>query len=206
MKVGRAKVLTTDQFDEVLSYVHKTSSASLRDVAMLAMSFKAGLRAKEIALLSWSDVTDAAGNVGRESIDPVSGGITVVFEVPARAAKGGHSRTVPMHPFLRTSLVNLRTSRPRDIFIIHPLRPTKLVHSTPNAIAQYLRTVLIKTGLEGASSHSGRRTFITNMARQANLHHCSLRDVQLVAGHRRIQTTEAYIEPSEDVASLISSA
>jgi integrase/recombinase XerD len=50
-------------------------------------------------------------------------------------------------------------------------------------------------GFEGVcSSLSGRRSFITVAARNIHRSGCSLWDVQLLAGHRSIETTERYVD------------
>lgn len=59
-------------------------------------------------------------------------------------------------------------------------------------------------GLPEHSSHSGRRTFITNLAKNLGRKY-TLRDVQLLAGHSRLDTTEQYIEPSSNIVDLVGS-
>ena len=69
---------------------------------------------------------------------------------------------------------------------------TKLANR--QAILDAARAVFRELGYEGCSSHSGRRSFITMAARNIHRSGCSLRDVQLLAGHRSIETTERYID------------
>jgi len=64
--------------------------------------------------------------------------------------------------------------------------------------AQFINRAFRKIGLNGCSSHSGRRTFITRAARLVHRVGGSLRDVQLLAGHRSIQTTQRYIDGDTD--------
>ena len=55
-----------------------------------------------------------------------------------------------------------------------------------------------RLGLKGASSHSGRRTFVTEAARAIVSHGGSLRDVQQLAGDASLATTQRYIEGNSD--------
>ena len=51
-----------------------------------------------------------------------------------------------------------------------------------------------RLGWEGYSSHSGRRTFCTKVARKITEAGGSLKDVQALMGHESLQTTSRYIE------------
>lgn len=69
---------------------------------------------------------------------------------------------------------------------------------TPVSIVNWFAKAYRTIGLQGCSSHSGRRTFITRAARLVHKTAGSLRDVQLLAGHRSIQTTQRYIDGDTD--------
>ena len=64
----------------------------------------------------------------------------------------------------------------------------------PNSIVNWFVTMFHELDLEGCSSHSGRRTFITAAAKNVHRAGGSLRDVQLLAGHQSIETTQRYID------------
>ena len=69
---------------------------------------------------------------------------------------------------------------------------------TPRSIVNWFKQLYLELGLNGCSSHSGRRTFITRSARLVSKAGGCLRDVQELAGHRAITTTERYIEGDRD--------
>ncbi len=68
-----------------------------------------------------------------------------------------------------------------------------------NQFAKWFKGV----GLEGCSSHSGRRTFITNAARKISTVGGSLKDVQSLAGHSSLETTQRYIEVNSEARKRI---
>ena len=71
-------------------------------------------------------------------------------------------------------------------------------HLGPNSIAHWFKRLYRALGFDGCSSHSGRRTFITRAARKVSAAGGSLRDVQQLAGHASLQTTQRYVEGSPD--------
>src|SRR5216683_3802727 len=95
----QAKIVSSTQERAILGYL-ETTRYPHRDRVMFLLSMKAGLRAKEIALLTWAMVTDAAGQIAD------------AIHLPNRTSKGKTGgRTIPMHPDLQAALVTLQTWR-----------------------------------------------------------------------------------------------
>jgi len=80
----------------------------------------------------------------------------------------------------------------RDLIAV--IRSYRGSHLKANSIVNWFVARYQELGFEGCSSHSGRRSFITVAARNIHRSGCSLRDVQLLAGHQSIETTERYID------------
>ncbi len=155
---------------------------------MFLLSVKAGLRAKEVAELTWAMVTDADGRVA----DAIA--------LEDRASKGrGGGRTIPLHPHLRDALAALQAERgekaARDRPVVHSERGAGM---SAASVAVWFHRLYGGIGLAGCSSHSGRRTFITRAARKIVEAGGSLRDVQQLAGHAQLGTTQGYIDGSSD--------
>lgn len=178
----QAKILSESNIGDLLAFA-ETTRRTLRNKVIVLLSAKAGLRAGEVAHLTWPMVTDAAGDIG------------TVLELPDQAAKKGSGRTIPLHSDLRSALRELRVTSCADGPVIVSERGGPM---TPLSIVIWFANAYRMLGLDGCSSHSGRRTFITRAARLVHRAGGSLRDVQLLAGHRSIQTTQRYIEGDTD--------
>ena len=148
---------------------------------MVLLSFKAGLRACEIAGLEWPMVLGSDGRVTDQ--------ITLARGI----AKKGSGRLIPMHRKLTKALRKLHDAEGEPALgaLIRSERGDKM---TAGSVVNWFGLVYRQLGLVGCSSHSGRRTFITNSARVLARTGGSLRDIQELAGHRALTTTERYIE------------
>src|SRR5262245_35883663 len=122
--------------------------------------------------------------------------IATVLELHDCAAKKGSGRTIPLHPALRQALITLQQQQ--GITSGPVIRSQRGGPMQPIAIVCWFANAYKQLGLKGCSSHSGRRTFITKAARLVHKAGGSLRDVQLLAGHRSIQTTQRYIDGDTD--------
>jgi len=178
----QAKFISATELARTLRLVNRRPTA-VRDQVIVLLSVRAGLRACEIARLEWSMVLDARGR------------LTDLIEIHDRIAKKGSGRRVPIHPQLKSALRALRLKSTADGPVIQSAKGGAM---QPNSIVNFFVDLYRQAGATGCSSHSGRRTFITTAARSAHKAGASLRDVQLLAGHQSIETTQRYIEGDSD--------
>ena len=178
----QAKILSKDNADDLLVFA-STTRHPVRDRLIVLLSVKAGLRAAEIGKLTWAMVLTPSGE------------ISSAIELHDRAAKKLGGRLIPIHPELRDALAQLHSQNEAVSPVICSQRGGPM---SPVSIVNWFAKAYQAIGLQGCSSHSGRRTFITRAARLVHNAGASLRDVQLLAGHRSIQTTQRYIDGDTD--------
>lgn len=178
MRGQPAKLLRPSELRALLAW-SKRSRLPRRNRVIVLLSFRAGLRACEIAALDWSMVLTATGRIAAS------------IELPAWAAKKGSGRRIPMHPELAQALRLLAENADLGGAVIVSERRCRMSAKT---IVNWFARVYGDLGLDGCSSHSGRRTFITHAARLIHKAGGSIRDVQQLAGHKSLSTTQSYID------------
>lgn len=184
--LGRqAKTLTSSQVRAVILHLAGTRNP-IRNRLIFLLSVKAGLRAKEIAELTWRMVTDAQGGITRE------------IRLENTASKGNSGGVIALNSDLADALKEWRkrcwvTDGNGKVITTERAKTT-----SSQMIVNLFREWYQDLGFEGCSSHSGRRTFITSAAKKISLVGGSLRDVQALARHSSLSMTQRYIEADVD--------
>lgn len=180
--MAQAKTLTQAEIDQVLRYVSGTRYRQ-RNRAMVLTSVWSGMRVGEIAALRVDDVLNEDGTIKSE------------VRLSAQQTKGNYGRVVFINDKLRAELAAYLKglgSRRMD----RPLFYTeKSVGFSANTLTQWFHWTYKKAGIGGASSHSGRRTFITTLANKG----IGVRVLASLAGHRSIAVTQAYIDVNDEM-------
>ena len=137
-------------------------------------------------MLKWSMVMNSDCSVGD------------YLHLPNSSSKGKSGRIVPLNKDLKKSLISLLEQH-RQLQDFEPqtssiFRTERSQSTSAQAIVNMFASWFEDMGLNGCSSHNGRRTFITNAAKKISSVGGSLRDVQMLAGHSSLAVTQRYIE------------
>ena len=178
----QAKTLTAQELRRVLDYI-ATRPHAARNRAMLLTTHYAGLRVSEVATLRYSDLVDGEGHIRGE------------FRLRAAETKNGEARTVFVSERLRKEIaqyIKLTDFARQDCKLFYTQKRTGF---SANTLTQFFHHLYKRAGIAGASSHSGRRTFITTLAERG----VSARVLMTLAGHRNLSTTQRYIDVRDDM-------
>lgn len=180
----QAKTLNQQELRRVLDYV-ATRKHCIRNRVLVLIGMYSGMRVGEISSLRYSDVVDAEGNVLNE------------IRLKAENTKTNEARTVFVSDKLRKELQQY-------VKVYKPVNTNeKFFYSqkadsdgfTPNTLCQFFHYLYKRAGIIGASSHSSRRTFATNISSSG----VSIRVLQKLLGHKNIQTTAIYVDANDDM-------
>ena len=180
----QAKTLNHQELRRVLDYT-ATRKHSIRNRALVLTSFLSGMRCGELSSLRYCDVVNADGSIKNE------------IRLSADQTKGNEARVVFVNEKLRKELeAYAATHKPINV-------NRKFFYSqkstsdgfTANTLTQFFHYLYRRVGIDGASSHSGRRTFATNIASKG----VGIKVLQKLLGHKNIQTTSVYIYASDDM-------
>ena len=180
----QAKTLNQQELRKVLDYI-STRKHAARNRAMLMTTFLSGMRVGEVSSLRMKDVIDAEGNVRNE------------IRLTPEMTKGDSARIVFVNERLRKELeqyLRIHKSNSPDSKLFYSQKKTSNGFNS-NTLTQHFHFLYKRAGLDGASSHSGRRTFITNLASKG----VGVRVLMNLAGHKSIATTQAYIDINDNM-------
>lgn len=173
----QAKTLNERELQRLLDFVKTTKSAA-RNRAIILLTHLAGMRIGEVAAVRICDVV-AIDGVVRDEIN-----------LSAAQTKGNRSRSVLLNERVQGELAAyIRTVRVRDPkqALFNTQRSAAF---TANSLTQVVNGIYRNAGFDGASSHSGRRGFLTNLAEKG----VSVRVMMALAGHANMATTQRYID------------
>jgi len=175
-----AKVLNEDELELLIANARFCTNCPESAIVLVLATFQAGLRAGEVAGLQIATLVDPSGSV----LDNLM--------VHSGTSKGGKSRIIPVNPRLGQAVEDLIAKYPFANRVAFSYNWHNIKYQSPARVVDFLCNLYEQSGLIGASSHSGRRTFATNLINAG----ASLREVQILLGHARLDTTARYIQPS----------
>jgi integrase/recombinase XerD len=173
---GKAKILSQEEIQLLFS----EGLTTLRDRCLFGICLFTACRINEACTLRRTDVFDKKRNVRPELI------------IRKGNTKGKlATRTIPVNQDLRTLLSEYNP--PTYQWFLFPASLTT-GHIRPDTASRILRKAFDRIGIEGASTHSFRRTALTQMSNNG----VPLRIIQEVSGHQSLDILEKYLEVRPD--------
>ena len=180
--MAQAKTFTQSELDQVLRFI-STKKYALRDRAMILTSFWSGMRVGEIANLRMQDILNEDGSIKNE------------IRLNASQTKGDKGRLVFIPNKLKDEFASYLTTRKVKHLDVPFFHTDNRLGFSPNSLCQWFFWTYKRAGINGASSHSGRRSFITNLAQKG----IGVRVLASLAGHKSIMVTQQYIDVNDDM-------
>jgi integrase/recombinase XerD len=180
--MAQAKTFTQAELDQVLRFV-STKKYAQRDRALILTSFWSGMRVGEIASLKIADVVNEDGTIKNE------------IRLSGAQTKGGHARTVFIPAKLQAELQNYLATRYSRLPQLPFFHSANRLGFSANSLCQWFFWIYRAAGISGASSHSGRRSFLTSLANKG----IGVRILASLAGHRSIAVTMKYLDANDDM-------
>jgi integrase/recombinase XerD len=178
----QAKILTEKQIRAALAYLASTRHAE-RNTLIFLLSMRQGMRAKEIANLTWEMVLLSDGTLGP------------ALNIWNQASKGKTSgRSIPIHPQVRSSLEAIKPMIASGPVIRTQKNTSRKQGTSSQMIVNLFKHWYSSLGYQGSSSHSGRRTCVTTWAKKCSQVNGTLRDVMALTGHKNLGSVQRYIE------------
>ena len=84
------------------------------------------------------------------------------------------------------------TKRPQHGYLFSTQKSARF---SANTATQHLQRLYARAGIAGATSHSGRRTWLTTLSQKG----VSVFVLADMAGHRSIQTTQRYVTVNDEM-------
>ena len=179
----QARVPTEAELKRLLAVVSQGKYGPRNRMALM-LSYLAGLRVGEIASLRWDDLLDSESKL-REQL-----------RLSAAVTKGGHARVVFMNARLRKEVEQYQGSLKQPPTLLQPVLITQKRRAfSANVLTQLMKGFYMQAGLDGGSSHSGPRWFITRLAHGG----ISPKAIMMLAGHRHLSTTQRYIDVNDEM-------
>ena len=179
---GKASVLNSTEHTQFLQFLANTRH-SLRNQAIYLLSVRAGLRVQSIAGLLLNDVIDTSGNL-RE-----------VVNLHSSIVKGGKNYAVYLtHPELREALTKYIFDRKSPKQVPNLFISQKGRAFTPNSLSHTLLKLYRDAGFDNGSSHSGRRSFATNVLKSG----VDIVALKTLMNHSNISTTAEYVSHNDE--------